>query len=149
MDAVWRQNQELWGRLVWKERILQRILIFISKWGKKKRVKVKVKYKRKYCPWKPLRQEIKALAKKMEIEDISLLEDNLIGWYHIYKWTPVVKFTDHRSQLRKNIYSCFKLCSCLPLNQISAFHPSLRISTQAQTFNGSGSSTVVFFPYDN
>lgn len=36
------------------------------------------KLQKKTLLWKALIQEIKALAKKMEIENTSLLEDNLI-----------------------------------------------------------------------
>lgn len=28
-DTTWRQNQKLWGGLVWRDRVLQRILIFL------------------------------------------------------------------------------------------------------------------------
>lgn len=61
---------------MWKERILQRILIFFSKWGKDSESEDKLQ--KKTLLWKILFQEIKALAKKMEIENTPLLEDNLI-----------------------------------------------------------------------
>lgn len=59
---------------MWKEGILQRILIFFSKWGKGMKVKVKMKYQVKHCPWKTLFQKIKAPLTKMEIEDIPYLK---------------------------------------------------------------------------
>ena len=65
----------------------------------------------------------------MVIEDTSLPEDNLtIIHLHINSIHLHVNFIGHRLLLYRTMYSYFKLCSLLLLNQIREFHPSLRIT---------------------